>query len=109
MYVEKLVSSVKAAIDSATSDRHRRMLELALQHIEGEHVELSIDRVMATMIPEPRYGFYGFGGKEAPQGGAAVRGFYEALGPNLLGDVDIEVENLFVSDTGVMIEGVFVY
>jgi hypothetical protein len=110
MYVEKFLASLAEAMNSTENDQHRRMLGLAIQHVEGEHVKLNIDSVMATLVPEPHYGFYGFGdGTRAPQGGAEVRAFYEAFGNNLLGDVDMEVENLIVGDTGVVIEGVFIY
>jgi hypothetical protein len=58
--------------------RHRRMLEVAIEHGKAE-ADRSIDRLMATLVPDPQYHFW-IGGRDlGPKGYDGVLDYYTAF------------------------------
>jgi hypothetical protein len=72
---ELAVRQLEAKRDSLTSPRQRRMLDVYLEHLVAE-IEGDVDRVMATVAPEPRYHVWVAPGDSGPKGFAAVRDMY---------------------------------
>jgi hypothetical protein len=57
------------------SPRQRKMLETVIEHVKAE-ADQSLERLMATLVPEPQYHFW-VGGKDVgPKGHEAVRDYY---------------------------------
>lgn len=94
------------AIDGATDPGVRHALEMVARHVVAE-VNGDIEGVLATLVPEPTYRFWGVGTNRSVLDGAdGVRGFYDTLvgtGKNRLDYVLSRV----VADAGTVItEGV---
>jgi hypothetical protein len=68
--------SIEKRLAVTTDARHRALLENILEHHRGEAAR-NIGRVMATLVPEPEYHFWGSGRDTGPKGAAAVREYYK--------------------------------
>ena len=66
------VRQLEAKRDSLTSPRQRRMLDVYLEHLVAE-IEGDVDRVMATVAPDPRYHVWVAPGDSGPKGFAGAR------------------------------------
>jgi hypothetical protein len=55
--------------------RHRRMLEVAIEHGKAEAAR-SIERLMATLVPDPQYHFWINGRDVGPKGYDGVLSYY---------------------------------
>ncbi len=55
--------------------RHRQMLEVVIEHAKAE-ADRSVERLMATLVPEPQYHFWVGGRDVGPKGHAAVEQYY---------------------------------
>lgn len=96
-----------AALAADTENpRHRRALEVMCEHWHYEVVELDLDKLMATLVPDPVYHFYGLAQMPRELRGAqAVRELYLQqfqAGPNA---VSMELDHLIVTDSAVAFEG----
>jgi hypothetical protein len=58
------------------SPRHRRMLEVAIEHGKAEAAR-SIERLMATLVPNPQYHFWMNGRDVGPKGYDGVLNYYK--------------------------------
>ncbi|WP_396906544.1 nuclear transport factor 2 family protein [Mycolicibacterium phlei] len=84
--------------------RHRQMLEVVIEHMKAE-AEPDMERLMATLAPEPDYHFWIGGADAGPKGTDGVRAYYTALlesGTNVL---EFEVDRLIIDDDNLVTEG----
>src|SRR5437016_3088520 len=96
--------AIDAKLREVTNPKHRVMLENYRAHLAAE-VGADLERIMATMTPEPVYHSYGRGLEAGPKGQAATRAFYQRIfdeGTNVL---EREIDRLTVDDWGIVSEG----
>ena len=62
------------------SPRQRQLIQVVIDHARAEAVG-DIDGLMATLVAEPEYHFWGPGGDRGPKGADAVRGVLRGLRP----------------------------
>src|SRR5689334_6308787 len=84
--------------------RHRKMLESVIAHLEAE-VAGSLDALMATLVPEPDYHFWGNGGDYGPKGAGAVSGYYAQLVADRRGVLEFDIDRIVCDDDTVVTEG----
>ncbi|MDA4087404.1 hypothetical protein MHAS44199_17140 [Mycolicibacterium hassiacum DSM 44199] len=87
-----------------THPRHRQMLAVVIEHMKAEAIP-DMQRLMATLSPNPDYHFWIGGADAGPKGTDGVRAYYTALlesGTNVL---EFEVDRLIVDDDNVVTEG----
>lgn len=85
--------------------RRRRNLEVVLAHMKAE-AACDLDRLMATVSPEPSY--HAFGTPDplySPHGREAVRNFYAAFVASGAHRLEFDMDRLLVDDDGVLTEG----
>jgi hypothetical protein len=81
------------------------MVDLLAEHARLEWMEVDIDRLMATLVPDPHIRFYGWGSRIEVNGYDAVRQNYEnnyTFGKNCAG---MEFDRIVVDDEAVVTEG----
>ena len=93
------------AIDSATDDNVRHALALVAEHVAAE-VDGDIPRLLATLVPEPTYRFWGAGGRPGFTGEDGVRGFYEKLVGSGKNRLDFVLSRVVADASTVITEGV---
>ena len=84
--------------------RHRMMLETVIAHLEAE-VAGSLDALMATLVPNPSYHFWGNGGDYGPKGPDAVSSYYAQLVADRRGVLEFDIDRIVVDDDTVVTEG----
>ena len=62
-------------LDSTENPRHRQMLAVVIEHAKAE-ADRSVERLMATLVDDPRYHFWVSGRDIGPKGADAVRTYY---------------------------------
>jgi predicted SnoaL-like aldol condensation-catalyzing enzyme len=100
---ELVVRQTDARIATTTSERQRRMLEVYREHMIAE-MGGELDRLMATMVPEPRFHSWSPNGDQSPKGRDAVMAFYGewfALKANWF---DVDIQRMVVDDEFVVVE-----
>ena len=107
---DSFVKSLQDERARLTSDRQRTIIDVVVEHVLAEIVDFDIERVMATMVDEPRHEFYGLPGILPLLGYDAVRSYYlrtfEEAGPSR---GSMEVERLIVGDDALVKLGTVVY
>jgi hypothetical protein len=100
-----MVRWVEARRDRTDHPTHRRNLSVWAEHMRAELIDRDIDRLMATMVDEPEFLFYGTEGLDPIIGGEAVRANY--LGMFELGDdsTGFELDDVVVNDDFVVAFG----
>ncbi|MDT2005823.1 nuclear transport factor 2 family protein [Rhodococcus opacus] len=86
--------------------RLRANLELVARHVDAE-VRGDLDALMATLVDDPVYHYWGATNSPGPSGAAAVRAYYEesvAMGRNRL---EFAIDRVVPGVTAVVTEGVF--
>lgn len=85
----------------------RRQLEVVAEHVDAE-VRGDIDRLMATLVPDPQYHFWGSGPEPSgPKGAAGVRAHYEGLVASGMNRLEFAITRVAVDDDLVVTEGAF--
>jgi hypothetical protein len=67
-----------ARLAKTTNPRHRKMIETVIEHGRAESA-FDVDRLMATLSPDPQYHFWGNGRDGGPKGYEAVKSYYEGF------------------------------
>ncbi len=99
---DKMARTIAERLERTTNPTHRRNLEVLLQHVTGE-AERDVDKVMASMAPDPVYRVWGAPESMSPKGWDGVRSFYERRlleGERFFMEVDIE--HLIVDDDAIL-------
>jgi hypothetical protein len=83
--------------------RHRKMLEVVIEHAKAE-AERSVERLMATLVDDPRYHFW-IGGRDlGPKGADGVRAYYEQFAGGGGAVFESPKERIVVDDHNVVSE-----
>jgi len=69
---------LEARLDKTTNPRHRKMIETVIDHGRAE-ASFDLERLLATLSPDPEYHFWSDGHDLGPKGYGAVRSYYEGL------------------------------
>jgi hypothetical protein len=86
------------------SARQQAMLETVIDHLEAEAV-MSLDRLMATLAPEPEYHLWANGADFGPKTRAAVAAYYEQLIVDKRAVLEFDIDRVVVDDDCVVTEG----
>jgi len=87
-----------------TNERHRQVLGVVLEHMKAE-AEPDMDRLMATLSPNPDYPFWYANADMGPKTTEGVRAYYEAFVASGANHLVFEIDRLAVDDDLVMTEG----
>jgi hypothetical protein len=89
---QEMVAYFEARRRSTSDPRLGAMLDVHLEHMKAEVVDYDIARLMATMVPEPVFQFYGTSDMPPLVGHNAVRDFYLGVfnAPKNSSGMDIE-------------------
>lgn len=71
----KMWDALEERLATTTDPRHRQMLEVVIEHAKAE-ADRSVERLMATLVDDPRYHFWVHGRDIGPKGADAVRAYY---------------------------------
>jgi hypothetical protein len=96
--------------DVLGSARQRTLVDVAIRHVAAEIVEFDIERLMGTMVAEPRHELRGLPDAEDLIGRDAVREYYlrtfTEAGPDRAA---MEIDNVSVGDNAIVKVGTVVY
>jgi hypothetical protein len=87
------------------SPRQRRLIQVVIDHARAEAVG-DIDGLMATLVAEPEYHFWGSGGDRGPKGAAGVRAYYEDYVSSGAAILESRKDRIAVDDSTIIHEGV---
>ena len=93
------------AIDAAEDDGVRHALTLVARHVAAEVVG-DVEGILATLVPEPTYRFWGAGGRPGFTGVDGVRGFYGKLIGSGKNRLDYALTRVVADASAVVTEGV---
>jgi hypothetical protein len=97
--------ALQARLDRTESTRQRTMLETVIEHVRAE-IDMSLDRLMATLVAEPEYHFW-VGGKDVgPKGYDAVRDYYATFVASGGAVMQSPKDRIVVDDDNIVYEGV---
>lgn len=94
------------AIAAEADPLRRRSLELVAVHVVAE-VAGDLDTLMATLVDEPRYRFWGCTGSVGPVGSVAVQEHYSRMIASGKNRLDFLVERVVADADAVVTEGTF--
>lgn len=95
---------VEERLSRTTNERHRQVLSIVLEHMLAEAVP-DMDRLMATLSPNPDYHFWYANTDMGPKTTEGVRAYYEAFMASGANHLVFEIDRLAVDDDLVMTEG----
>ncbi|MUL47398.1 nuclear transport factor 2 family protein [Mycobacterium sp. CBMA293] len=87
-----------------TNERHRQVLSIVIEHMKAE-AEPHMERLMATLAPNPEYHFWYANTDMGPKTTAGVQAYYEAFVASGANTLVFEVDRIAVDDDLVMTEG----
>jgi hypothetical protein len=97
--------ALEARLERTESPRQRKMLETVIEHVRAE-ADMSLDRLMDTLVAEPEYHFW-VGGKDVgPKGYKAVRDYYATFVASGGAVFQTPKDRIVVDDDTVAYEGV---
>jgi hypothetical protein len=91
-------------LDRTTDGRHRRMLEVVLEHLRAE-VDADVDALLATLVSEPDYHLWQNGSDYGPKGTDAVMGYYQELVTAKRQVLEFDITRIVVDDDTIVTEG----
>ena len=86
------------------SARQRAMLEKVIEHLDAEAV-MSLDRLMATLAPEPKYHLWANGADYGPKTREAIAAYYTQLIVENRAVLEFDIDRIVVDDDCVVTEG----
>lgn len=100
------VRAFDARLMATTDPRHRVVLGAAREHVRLEAEPVwDLDRLMATLVPQPEYHIWVGGADVGPKGAAAVRAYYAKMIHSGMNAFEMKVDRLVVDDRCVVMEG----
>ena len=88
---------VEERLSRTTNERHRQVLGIVLEHMKAEAVP-DMDRLMATLSPNPDYHFWYANTDMGPKTTEGVRAYYEAFVASGANHLVFEIDRLAVDD-----------
>jgi hypothetical protein len=101
---ERSWESLEARIKTEANPKCRALLEQVRDHMRAE-IRGEFDSLMATLIDEPRYHFWGIGPESGPKGREAVSQFYQNMIDTGGNRFEFSVERIVADEKGVITEG----
>ncbi len=95
---------VEERLARTTDARHRQMLGIVIEHMKAE-AEPEMERLMATLSPNPEYHFWFAGTDLGPKTTEGVRAYYTAFVDSGANVLVLEIDRIAVDDDVVMTEG----
>ncbi|MFI6866570.1 nuclear transport factor 2 family protein [Nocardia sp. NPDC050406] len=95
---------VEKRLAETTNERHRTVLNVVLEHMKAEAAP-DMDRLMATLSPNPAYHFWFDGQDVGAKGTEAVHAYYTAFLESRTNILAFELDRLVVDDHCVVTEG----
>lgn len=95
---------VEKRLAETTNERHRVVLSAVLEHMHAEAAP-DLDRLMATLSPEPDYHFWNDGQDVGPKTTDGVRAYYSAFVESQANVLEFEIQRLVVDDHCLVTEG----
>jgi hypothetical protein len=86
------------------SPRQRAMLETVIEHLEAE-AAMSLDRLLATLAPEPKYHLWANGADYGPKSLEGVAAYYGQLVEDNRGVLEFDIDRIVVDDECIVTEG----
>jgi hypothetical protein len=88
-------------------DQQRAMLDTVIEHIQAETVDFNLERIMATMVPEPYFAFYGIPQMGDISGQDAIRSFYQLQSPDADAiEFELFIDRLVIGKDAIVTEGI---
>src|SRR5258706_2715070 len=97
------IVALRKRLADTENQRHRTMLEPVIAHLEAE-VAGSLDALMATLVPDPVYHFWGNGGDYGPKGADAISSYYGQLVADRRGVLEFDIDRIVVDDDTIITE-----
>jgi len=91
------VRRLEERLAKTTNDRHRQMLSVVLEHLAAE-ADISLDRLLATLAPEPAYHLWANGADYGPKGRDEIAAFYTQLVRDKRGVLEFDITRIVVDD-----------
>ncbi len=101
---EQSWAALDLRIDQETDSRRRQLLEQVRDHMRTE-ICGELDGLMATLVDEPRYHFWGTPVEGGPKGRAAVEEFYRQMIEGGGNRFHFDIQRIVVDDDSVVTEG----
>ena len=101
---ERSWSSIEIRMQQETEPRRRQLLEQVRNHMRSE-IRGELEALMATLVDEPQYHFFGMGPDAAPKGRTAVEAFYKQMLASGGNRFEFEMRRVVVDDGAVITEG----
>ena len=98
------VRVLQERLDRTQLPRHRTMLETLLEHLDAEAAN-SLERLMATLVPEPAYHLWSNGTDNGPKDNNGVRAYYGQLVAEKRGILEFDITRVVVDDDCIVTEG----
>ena len=95
---------VEERLAKTTNPRHRQVLSVVLEHMLAEAAP-DMDRLMATLSPNPDYHFWISGADLGPKTTDGVHAYYTAFVESKANVLAFEIDRLIVDDDAVVTEG----
>ncbi len=97
--------ALEQRLDKTDSPRQRKLLETVIAHGKAE-TSRDVDALMATLVPDPQYHFWGGGVDHGPKGYDGVLEYYKNFVADGGAVLQSPKERIFVDDNGIVHEGV---
>ena len=101
---ERTWAAVEARLERESDPARKALLAQVRDHMRSE-VRGDFDTLMATLVDEPLYHFWGTDEDGGPKGREAVETFYRGMLASGGNRFHFEVERIFVDEGGVVTEG----
>ncbi|NRA03002.1 MAG: nuclear transport factor 2 family protein [Myxococcales bacterium] len=95
---------LEARLEQESDPRRRQLLEWVRDHVRSEILG-DLESLMATLIDEPQYHFFGMGPDAGPKGRAAVEAFYKQMLASGGNRFEFEMHRVVVDEGAVVTEG----
>lgn len=95
---------IRERLATTDSARQRAMLETVAEHLDAE-TEMSLDRLLATLAPEPKYHLWANGADYGPKSREGVIDYYSQLVSERRGVLEFDIDRIVVDDRCVVTEG----
>src|SRR5688572_13874772 len=98
------VRVLEERLAQTTDSRHRQMLSVVLEHLAAE-ADGSLERLMATLAPEPGYHLWAGGADYGPKGRDEIVEYYGQLVRDKRGVLEFDIDRTVVDDRAIVTEG----
>ena len=95
---------LRERLATTESARQQAMLETVIEHLEAEEA-MSLDRLLATLAPEPKYHLWANGADYGPKSREGVTAYYTQLVADNRAVLEFDIDRIVVDDNCVVTEG----